>query len=213
MTQSGADHIDWFDRLYASAERGEAVVPWDTGTPHWMLVDWAEAQRLEGNGRRALVVGAGFGDDAEYVESLGFETVAFDVAPSAIRGAHERFPDSRVQYVTANLLDPPEGWHRTFDLVVEILTVQSLPDDVQPAAIAEVAGMVAPGGRLIVIATAHDPRPEGWRGPPWPLRRPEIDSFAAGPDDLRPVSVEHVPDPHEPGIGRWRAEFRRAERA
>jgi SAM-dependent methyltransferase len=202
----------WFDRLYSAAGRGEAEVPWDTRSPHWMLTEWAEAGHVDGHGRRALVVGSGLGDDAEYVAGLGFETVGFDVSPSAVRAAHERFPGSTVQYVTANLLDPPEGWHRSFDLVVEILTVQSLPDDVRPAAIAEVARMVAPGGTLIVIATAHERRPRGWRGPPWPLTRAEVESFAAGDDDLELVRIEHVPDPVDGELGRWRAELRRGER-
>ena len=101
------DPTGWFERLYAGAEAGEEVVPWDRGSPHRFLVQWAEARRLSGGGRRALVVGCGLGDDAEYVAGRGFGTVAFDISASAIRAARRRYPDSAVHYVTADLLDPP----------------------------------------------------------------------------------------------------------
>jgi hypothetical protein len=46
------------------------------------------------------------------------------------------------------LLDPPAGWRGGFDLVLESLTVQSLPRQLRPAAIARVRELVAPGGTL-----------------------------------------------------------------
>jgi SAM-dependent methyltransferase len=162
-----------------------------------------QARRPDGHGRRALVVGAGFGDDAELVAGLGFETVAFDVSPSAIAAARRRHPGSDVRYVVADLLDPPAEWRAAFDLVVESLTAQSLPDPPRPRAIANVAAMVAPGGTLVVIAAAREPG-EAANGPPWPLTRAEIDAFAAG--GLEPVRVE---DFRDVGIRWWRAELRR----
>jgi hypothetical protein len=44
-------------------------------------------------------------------------------------------------------------------------------------------------------------------GPPWPLTRAEIDSFAAG--GLEAVDVEEIDDPSAPMSGRWRVELRR----
>ncbi len=85
----------------------------------------------------ALVVGAAYGVDAEYLASRGFDVTAFDVAPSAVRGAQERYPDSPVHYVVADLLDPPRAWAEAFPFVYESLTVQSLPDAVRPQAIAQ----------------------------------------------------------------------------
>jgi SAM-dependent methyltransferase len=196
-----ADHpTRWFEDLYVAAEAGDAVVPWDRGGPHPLLLEWAAGVR--GAGRRALVVGAGLGADAELLAGRGFATVAFDVAPTAIRTARERFPDSAVDYRVADLLDPPPEWAGAFDLVVESLTVQSLPDAVRPRAIANVAGFVAPGGTLLVIAAARDAGDGPVEGPPWPLTRAELDAFAAGA--LRPERVERLAE-------RWRAEFRRPE--
>jgi SAM-dependent methyltransferase len=189
----------WFEPLYVAATEGRAEIPWDRGgEPHALLVDWAQR-------RRALVIGTGLGDDAEYVASLGFRTLAFDVAPTAVELARERHPGSPVDYVVANLLDPPPEWRERFDLVFESLTVQSMPPAVHAQAIESVAGFVAPGGTLLVIATQAQAPPQD--GPPWPLTRAEIDAFATG--GLRPVRVEEIPAPGDSGIVRWRAEFRR----
>jgi hypothetical protein len=104
----------------------------------------------------------------------------------------------------ANLLEPPAEWSHAFDLVLESLTVQSMPVELHAQAIASVAAMVAPGGTLLVIATAreHDGPVDG---PPWPLTRDEVAAFTA--EGLDEVRVEEVRDPGVPI--RWRAEFRR----
>jgi SAM-dependent methyltransferase len=223
----------WFERLYAAAGDGDAVVPWDRGTPHPMLVAWAQEQGLDvgsridsaggidsgsevgggrigvgriGGGRRALVVGFGPGHDAEFVSSLGFTTTAFDIAESAVRAARERFPDSTVRYVTADLLAPPQEWYGAYDLVVESLTVQSLPDALRPDAIRQVGRLVGPGGRLLVIAAAREESEPALGQPPWPLTRAEVESFAHGGLDV--VRIEDLYDADRQ-VRRWRAEFSR----
>jgi SAM-dependent methyltransferase len=203
--EAGDDPTGWFERLYAAAEQGEAVVPWDRGGPHPLLSPWTAERALAGGGRSALVVGCGFGADAEHVAGLGFATTAFDISESAVRAARRRFPDSAVQYVTADLLEPPAGWRGGFDLVLESLTVQSLPDPPRREAIGRVRDMVAPGGTLLVLASARDEQDGPVEGPPWPLTRAEIDAFATA--GLEPVRVEDVRDAEAPR--RWRAEFRR----
>lgn len=187
----------WFEQLYSQARQGDAVVPWDRGTPHDLLVDWAAGR--DGAGRRALVVGAGLGRDSEYLASLRYDTVAFDVSPTAVESTKSRFPASAVDYRTADLLDPPAEWRHAFDLVVESMTVQALPIALHEAAIPRVASFVGPGGTLLVIAAARDEDSEP-DGPPWPLTRAEIDAFAT--DGLVADDVRH-------SDGRWRAEFRR----
>jgi SAM-dependent methyltransferase len=189
------DDVAWFEQLYATSRHSGIGVPWDRGGPHPLLLDWAQGR--DGAGRRALVVGEGLGADAELLAARGFAVTAFDIARTAIDGARERFPDTQVDYRVANLLNPPPEWREAFDLVVESLTVQSLPRDVRAAATANVSGFVAPGGTLLVIATAEDPEHPTGQGPPWPLTRDEVDAFG-----LEPVSVEQVE-------GRWRAELRR----
>ena len=202
---AAGDATGWFERLYDAARRGETGVPWARGAPHPLLVEWAHEREPDGRGKRALVVGAGLGDDAEFVTRLGFDTVAFDIAPSAIAAARRRFPGSRAEYVVADLLAPPAEWREAFDFVLEIITVQALPKELQPDATRNVASFVAPGGTLVVISTALDDDADPWDGPPWPLRRDEVEAFAGG--GLRPVRIEAIRDPDAPP--RWRAEFRR----
>jgi SAM-dependent methyltransferase len=108
------DPTGWFEALYAAAERGEAVVPWDRQAPQQLLVDWAAERGLDGTGRKAVVVGAGYGRDAEFIARFGYRTVAFDVSPTAIQAALRRFPGSPVRYVIADVLDPPAEWRGEF---------------------------------------------------------------------------------------------------
>jgi 2-polyprenyl-3-methyl-5-hydroxy-6-metoxy-1,4-benzoquinol methylase len=198
------DPTGWFERLYAEAAAGDAIVPWDRGEPNPLLVRSLEG--VNGTGKRAMVVGAGFGQDAEHVASLGFQTAAFDISPTAVRVTLERFPTSTVDYAVADLLDPPAEWTGAFDLVVESITVQSMPLSVRAAAIRNIGLMVAPGGQLLVISAIRE---EGVLvdGPPWPLTRTEVESFAVS--GLRAVRVEQVPRPENPNAQVWRAVFQR----
>lgn len=190
----------WFERLYVMAGDGEAEVPWNRGTPHKLFEGWARG--ISGDGRRALVVGCGPGYDAEFAAELGFETVAFDFAATAIRQARERFPESAVEYHVADLLDPPTEWTRAFDLVVESLTVQSLPRAFRTEAIARVRDFVAPAGTLLVIAgVSNAGHPDPADGP-WRLTLEDMESFAA--DGLELVVLEEFT---EPDTRRWRAEL------
>jgi SAM-dependent methyltransferase len=173
-------------------------MPWDRTVPQPLLADWAGGRdHPKGS---AVVVGCALGGDAEFIASLGYATLAFDVSPSAIAVARQRFPESSVDYRVADLFDLPAEWSGAFDLVVEIHTVQALPRAVRAAATATVAGLVAPGGTLLVIAFAGQPD-QG--GPPWPLTRADVDAFAAV--GLAPVRVEVMDN----GTPRWRAEFHR----
>jgi SAM-dependent methyltransferase len=202
------DETGWFETLYAEAEAGTTVVPWADGDPNPLLVQWAERERLDGDGKRALVVGCGLGCDAEYLARLGFAVTAFDVAPTAIERAIRENPGTKVQYVTADLLALPAGWAGAFDFVLEVYTVQPLYGPVRGRALAALPGPVAPGGALLVIARATtETDPE--RDPammPWPLTRSELDQ-AGGP--LRLVRAEQFLDDEDPPKLRWRAEFRR----
>ncbi|HEY8709602.1 MAG TPA: class I SAM-dependent methyltransferase [Burkholderiaceae bacterium] len=105
------------------------------------------------------------------VARLGFDAVAFDISETAVRLARQRFPDSAVRYVAADLLDLPERWVHAFDLVVEIITVQALPRPSKVEAIVDVGRLVGSGGTLIAIVAVHDEADGPVKGPPWPLDR------------------------------------------
>jgi SAM-dependent methyltransferase len=190
-----------FESMYAGAEAGGAKPPWDYGAPRPQLVEWAEAQNLAGGGREALVVGCGYGADAEFLASLGFRTTGFDFAPTAIAGARRRYPASEVNYLVADVLDLAREWQGMFDLVVESLTVQSMPPEQHPVAARNIAALVAREGTLLVLATTREEH-SAVKGPPWPLTRAELDLFAIG--DLVMHRLERI----ESGAW-WRAELSR----
>jgi len=203
---AAGDPTGWFEELYAGGESGRLTMPFSRRDPHPLLAEWAEARGLAGAGRRALIVGCGLGADAEYIAGRGFRTTAFDISEAAVRIARRRHEGSPVDYAVANLLDPPPGWARSFDLVVEIFTVQALPDPPRRQAIANVGSLVGNGGTLIVIASIHGDSKTG-EPPPWPLTREEIEAFGTG--GVRPVLIEVAELPGTVDARRWRAEFER----
>lgn len=167
-----------FDDVYASMRGADpASVPWAHGKPHPMFASWlAGAKPPRGDRTRALIVGSGLGDDAEAVAALGWNVTAFDVSSHAIAWARERFPESKVSYRIEDVFALPEEWHRAFDLVVEIHTVQALPVTRRQATVAAIADTVAPGGELVVVAITRDVHVP-LRGRPWPLTSAELASF------------------------------------
>ena len=199
---AAGDPTGWFEPLYAGAVAGQMPLPWD-GAPRRQLVDWAGRQARV-NGKKAVIVGAGLGENAELVAGLGYDTLAFDIAPTAVTQARQRFPRSVVDYRVGDLLDLPPEWLEAFDLVVEVYTVQALPVAMRADATRAVTRLVAPGGTLLVIAVANVTG-EPVDGPPWPLRRSEVEAFAA--DGFAVVGDELLTDD---GVPRWRMQLRRS---
>ncbi|WP_436497654.1 class I SAM-dependent methyltransferase [Actinokineospora sp. HUAS TT18] len=195
---SGGDYR-WFETLYAEALRGEASVPWHRSRPNVLLTN-----RLTSPGSgRALVVGSGYGDDAEYIRSLGYSVTAFDFSPSAVAVSAERFPS--VDFHVADVLSPPAEWSGAFDLVYEAYTIQVLRGENRAVAIKAISDFVAPGGTLLVIGFSAQPTDD----PPriaQAMTRAELDSFGLtqGWVDERPPNPEEPPE-------RWHyvAEFTR----
>jgi SAM-dependent methyltransferase len=199
------DPTAWFEQLYSDAAQGQAIVPWDRRAPHPLLVDWVERQPATSG--LTLVVGSGLGDDAAFLAAHGYRVIAFDISQSAIESARHRFPTSPVDFRVADLLNPPPEWRQHFDLVVETYTTQSLPVRLRPTVVLHVGRFVAPGGQLVVLAVARDG--DGpIDGPPWPLSRSDIESFAV--EGLEVLSLEEIRDP--PGTHHWRAVFSRPRR-
>nr|WP_019506399.1 methyltransferase domain-containing protein [Pleurocapsa sp. PCC 7319] len=89
----------WFETLYAEAEGDSNQVPWAKNTVHPYLQDWLEKYPCQVDGKSALVIGCGLGDDAEILSNLGYRVTAFDIAPTAIAWCKQRFPNSSVTYL------------------------------------------------------------------------------------------------------------------
>ena len=143
-------------------------------------MEWAEARGLDGSGLGAVVVGCGFGADAEYLSSLGFDVTAFDVAPSAVRAARRSgIPGARVHYVTADLLEFPAPWGEAFAFVFECADRAVAARRGAPAGDRQRRrGSWRRAGRCSCSPRRRDEADGPVDGPPWPLTRAEVESFA-----------------------------------
>lgn len=202
------DPLGWFDALYREANGDPSVIPWADFRDNPLFVAWRDRRGLDLRSRSSLVVGCGLGDDAETVAASGGPVTAFDVSPTAIEWCRRRFPQSRVRYLAADLFHTPPEWQRAFGFVLEINTLQALPADLRPRAMARVADFVALGGTLLVICRGRDPADPA-DGPPWPLIRTELDAFRAA--GLLPQSFEDALDDADPPVRRFVAVFGRPE--
>lgn len=175
-----------FEQLYQSVGDDLTNVPWANLRGNPCLVAWLD-QHPAPPGQRALVVACGLGDDAEELSRRGYVVTAFDASPTAIAWARKRFPHSDVDFHVADLFDLPPDWSERFDLVVEINTIQALPPPRHGVTMAAIASLVAPGGRLVVITFGRNDDEAAENGPPFPLSRAELASFAG--EGLREVEA------------------------
>jgi SAM-dependent methyltransferase len=197
------DATGWFEQLYLESERDGFAISWVDLGPNPYLVAWLDRRPRPVRGR-ALVVGCGYGDDAELLAGAGMAVVAFDVAPSAVARCRRRFPGSSVEYAVADALQPPAEWSGAFDFIFEAYTIQVLQGQARRECAGSIGRMVAPGGRLLVVARGRgEEDPVG--SMPWPLTRAELDSFVV--PGLELDSLDEVLEPGDPPVRRFVAEF------
>lgn len=201
------DSVRWFDAFYRDAAGDVDRIPWADRDGHPMLADWLRTGEVDGAGRRALVVGCGLGEDAALLERAGFRVTGFDVSATAIEWCPRLWPDSQIEFRTADLFDPPAEWTRAFDLVVEIYTLQAMPTGPRPQAIERIAEFVAPGGELLIVTRGKLPEEELGDQLPWPLLRAELDAFEG--HGLECARFDEKIEQDELSMRRWRAVYRR----
>lgn len=126
---SRTDRAAFFDAVYETAGNDTAGVPWADLKPKDRLASWLAGN--PGEGRRAVDVGCGLGDNAEAIAAVGWATTAFDLSPRAVDWARQRFPESSVDYRAGDLTDLPPQWAGAFDLVHECYTIQSVPGELR----------------------------------------------------------------------------------
>lgn len=200
------DPTGWFEVLYKEAEEGKSLVPWaDRGANPGLLEFWSTHPQAT-NGKKALVIACGLGDDAEQLSAWGLDTTAFDISETAIRGARNRFIKSSVKFEVADLFQPPAEWQRAFDFVFEANTVQALPVTLRVQAIHKIASFVRPGGKLLAIVRGREEN-EPADELPWPLTRAEMNEFVRA--GLTEEGFEEYFDNEDPPARRFRVLYTR----
>lgn len=189
--------VDWFEPLYAGSNTSGEGVPWANMKTHPSFNRWLCQNPLIGEGKQAMVVGCGMGDDAIELEKLGFLVTAFDVSETAIELCKERFPQSSVNFVQADLLENQAQWLQKFNFVLEIYTVQALPPKYEKELIQGISDFVAPNGQLLVIAEVSKDERSFESGPPWLLTSQHIDSFVSCGLSVTGKHIEQDPSSHD----------------
>jgi SAM-dependent methyltransferase len=195
------DAKGWFDALYKEAAGNSEHIPWADLEPNRFFKQWADGVGLRGEGRRAIVVGCGLGDDARYLYDHGFKVTAFDISPTAIEWARKLHVDTDIQFETADLFEPFRGWLGAFDFVLEIYTIQPLPLEMRPQVIDAIAAFVAPdGGELVAVGRLREDDAEVDEVP-WPVSRKDLLRFRE--NGLKEIDFVEIPGDEEDPMSRF----------
>lgn len=201
------DFYGWFDAIYRETENDSEQIPWVDFEPNRFLLEWNETANLQGDGRKALVVGCGLGDEARFLYDLNFDVTAFDVSEKAIEIAKKIHKDTNITFHTVDLFNPPMDWSKTFDLVIEVYTIQALPRELREETIKAISSFVATNGELVVVQRFRE-NDEDAGGLPWALSPEDLSKF--GKNGLTQTSFsEYYGDEDEP-IKRFVAVYKRS---
>lgn len=152
-------HPSW-NESYASGQ-----LPWDTGHPDPVLVEFVTSDRVEPG--PTLEIGAGTGTNAIWMAERGFDVLGLDVSPLAVERAHAKLEGRalRCRFAVCDFLRaPPSGGPFQFVFDRGCFHVFDAADDRQRFA-AQVAAALAPGGLwLSLIGSTEGPPRES--GPP-----------------------------------------------
>jgi 2-polyprenyl-3-methyl-5-hydroxy-6-metoxy-1,4-benzoquinol methylase len=196
----------WFDSIYTDAQGDHRAVFWADLEPSPYLLKWLKNCVFKHTGRKAIVIGCGVGDDAETLSEAGYEVTAFDISSEAIRLCNNRYPDTTVNYLVADLFDFPSQWAESFELVYECNTIQVLPGKYRIQARDAMVSLLAPQGYLLVSCRSRL-KGEQEDDIPLPLDKEEIDGFIRC--GLSEESFEAYDDTQEPSVPHFFASYKK----
>ena len=201
------DSFGWFEAFYQEASGNNEQIPWADLEPNKFFQQWAEDVGLKGNGRKAVVVGCGLGDDAKYLDDLGFDVTGFDISPTAIEWAKRIHARTDIKFEVADLFKPFRGWLGAFDFVLEIYTIQPLPMEIREKVIDAVAAFVAKDGELVVVTRGREDDEEPVEIP-WPLSRKDLSRFET--HGLVQTDFRIIDGDEDPPVPRFVVQYRNA---
>ena len=168
-----------------------------------IMMNWVEENCSLGN---ALVIGCGLGDDAVGLENIGFNVTAFDISEHCVDWCKERFPNSKVQWLVGDILDPKQEWYGNFDLIVEIHILQAIPDGgIREKAAEQMPKLLADNGKMLCIGRLDDGR-QTIQPPPWPLQE---DWLKRSFDMLTLTTFTEFVNQDSPNVSRYYAAWRK----
>jgi len=203
----------WYESIFAASAGDATRLPWPATSADAGLVRWlnAVAATCLRTGCRAAVLGCGLGEEVAELSRRGYDTVGFDVSPTAVRIAKSRFADLDCSFIEADWSVLPSVYRHRFDLVI---TVRGLcwvrPTGLLDAA-RGLAELVRSQGRVLIVSEgrrvngdgggpgeeAADERSESV-GPPWPLSADELSVLMARVGLRAEDGVQEFEDIDEP---------------
>lgn len=205
--QEKDDPTGWFDSIYKNVDGDYTKVFWADLEASPYLVSWLQNNPIDKRDKKACVIGCGVGDDAEALSSFGFEVTAFDISPSAIELCKNRYKNTRVKYIVADLFDYPKEWFEAFDVIYECNTIQVLPGDYRRKARVNMSALLKKDGYILVSCRS---RKEGEKedAVPLPLTRSEINEFVNS-DKLKEISFLAYDDNQTPSVPHFFAVYKK----
>lgn len=197
--------LDWFEELYAQVQsENYEIIPWADLEPNPNMTEIVEANSAwKTKSGRALVIGCGLGDDAAYLQGLGFQVDAFDISSSAIEICKKRFSKSDINFFPADLFK--YNADSTYDFIFEAYTLQVFPRELRLQAIESLPSFLASSGTLLIVCRGRDESdPIG--DMPFPLASSDFHFLRS---ELKEVSFEDYMDQETPAKRRFRAVYQK----
>jgi 2-polyprenyl-3-methyl-5-hydroxy-6-metoxy-1,4-benzoquinol methylase len=175
--QEKDDPTGWFESIYKNVNGNYKDVFWADLEPNPYLIEYIKNNPINNaKSKKAIVVGCGVGDDCEFLSNNGYEVIGFDISSSAIQLCKNRYPNSKVTYLVADLFKYPKNWFENFDLIYECNTIQVLPGKYRIEARDAIASLASKNG-LIIVSCRSRISGEQEDDIPLPLDKNEIDGF------------------------------------
>jgi hypothetical protein len=185
-TRDPATAAFWDERYRAR------FTPWDARGVPAALVRFVEAASRPG--RRVLVPGCGSAYEAGYLDAQEFAVTAIDIAPEALARARDVLGES----IADRVLKQADFFDLEIDVdwIYERALLCALPGRLWPSYAAAASRLLAPGtvlaGFFFIDEAASEPR----RGPPFAMRRAELDALLQGAFEC----IEHEAVPPQQSI-------------
>ncbi len=114
-------------------------------------------------GLRVLDLGSGEGKNALYLAELGAHVCGIEIASNAVTTANDRFAEAKasdingsVEFVLGSIGEPYKYQNKSFDLVVDVTSSNSLSETERSIYLSESARVLKPDGQMFVRALCKD---------------------------------------------------------
>lgn len=143
---------DRFNSAYST------VAPWDIGRPQPEFLKIFDNSEIQGS---VLDAGCGTGEHAILLAARGHAVLGVDFAPAAIEKAQAKARErgSAAQFLVYDALELPK-LNRTFDSAIDSGLFHCFSDENRARYVSSLAGVIRPGGRLILMCfSEHETGP------------------------------------------------------